>query len=89
MIPEVLSEVQLSDIPFGDARLIADKCGLEIAVSLILHCSGINLYIAKKSFHPFIVRYVHENKNRFSPKELASRLDASETYIRGILKQKH
>ncbi|MBI5646668.1 MAG: hypothetical protein HY962_07025 [Ignavibacteriae bacterium] len=85
--PDILRNVRIEDLPDGDVRRIAERCGLEVALSLVEGYSGLTIYIPRNTLHGFVRRYVRENHRRLSPKELALALNVTVSHVYSILRE--
>jgi len=82
--PTILEQITLDDLA-GDLRLIAEQTTIEIALEVHSKCSGLKLYIPQSALDPFKRRFIAENRRRYSPKQLASMLAVSETYVYDVI----
>jgi len=83
---EILAAVTLDDLQ-GDLRMIAEACGIEVALELHAKCSSLKLYIPANALDEFKRRFIRENRKKHSPKHLAQMLAVSETYVYNILSE--
>ena len=79
-------QVGIEDMPNEDMRLVAELCGLEVAVALLRNMSGISIYIPKPGANlRFIRRFVKRFYNGHNAKLLAVELDVSERFIYDVI----
>ena len=83
--PDILKDLKLTDIPYGNLRQIAEEISIEVAAQIWYSFSGLTLYIPMGSMLDFFKRYIHENHTKYSPKELARRLGKSEQFVYEVL----
>lgn len=83
---ELKNEIKIEDLPNKDMRLVAESCGVEVALSLLKHMSGVSLYIPKKDIKAALDRYIRDNYTGKNAKELALRFGKSERYIYQVVK---
>jgi Mor family transcriptional regulator len=75
------------DLPEGDLRLVAELCGVDVAVSLAEHMGGVQLYVPSaaglisRKKHEYIVRHFDGS----NCKELAVATGYSERWVYEIL----
>ncbi len=79
-------EINIEDMPNNDMKLVAESCGIEVAVMLLQYLSGIQLNIPKFGFKKIIDRYILENYDGHNAQDLAMKLDVSQRYVYKILK---
>lgn len=69
----------------NDLKMIADLCGMEIVIQLMRNYAGLQFYIPKiSSFKSVYIRIIQSEGLNASNKDLASKLDVSEEFIRKI-----
>lgn len=85
MRDDILQLVTIEDIKHPDLRMVAELCGLSVALSLFQNCAGVDILIAKNSLREFQEKYIIANNNKFRAKELAIMLDMSERSVSQIL----
>lgn len=81
-------EVTIEDIPDGNMRLVADLCGLDVAVSLMKNLKGLTIAVPSNGFSEIekkIILQEYQGDTK-SLKQLALRLDLNEQTIRAILR---
>lgn len=80
--------VTIDDIPEGNMRLVADLCGLDVAVSLMQNLKGLTIAVPSNGFSEIekkiILQEYHGNTSEL--KQLALRLGLNEQTIRAILR---
>ncbi len=82
---ELLQHMTPEDLPTGYAQDIARLIGVEAFVTLFEAFKSEGIYIPRKSLNPFKRRMAAQLRNRYSPKELARKLDMSEREIYRVL----
>jgi hypothetical protein len=81
--------------PMGDKagnnhlRLIADKCGLDVAKRLARHFPGYKFYIPINGLSIAYRRYIERAFNGTNTQELALQCKVSERHIRKIISEKY
>lgn len=77
------AEIQIADMPSDDMRLVAEVCGLDVAVRLMQGMGGMSVYVPKNSFALVVERYLRKQK---SPdfKAVALAAGVSERSVRAI-----
>ena len=81
---EWIEEIEIEDLAEGDSRLVLEYCGEEILKRLLVHFSGMNIYISKRLLIEAKKRFIKRHRD-ISPKRLALLLDTSEGFIRKVL----
>ncbi len=81
--------VTIKDIPDGTMRLVADLCGLDVAVSLMQNMKGLTIAVPSNGFEKIEKKIILQNykNDTASLKRLALRLDLNEQTVRGILRR--
>ena len=81
-IEELLPFIEPEDFA-GDETLslICEALGVEIAAKLSVLLGGIPIYVRKSALTQFKRRIIRENRKRYSPRELALKLDVSESFV--------
>jgi len=81
--------------PMGDGlsnehiRLVADKCGLDIAKRLARNFPGYKFYIPLNGLSIAVKRYIERSFNGTNTQELALQCGITERYVRKIISEKH
>ncbi|HDH51240.1 MAG TPA: hypothetical protein ENH31_00450 [Nitrospirae bacterium] len=81
MDKEILNELTIEDMPNQDMRLVAEACGIEIAVKLLQELGGIGINIPKFGFKKLVQQYVCDHYDGSNAKELALKLGITERHI--------
>jgi len=86
MIRDWLKNLTIADMPNDDMKLVAEQCGMEVAIILLEKLNGIIIYIPKIAADKrFIKKYVNENYDGRNAKNLAVEIGVSEQYIYKLL----
>lgn len=85
MRDDILQQVKMEDIKHPDLRMVAELCGLSVALALFQKCAGVDILIAKNSLREFQEKYIIDNNNKYRAKELAIMLDMSERSVSQII----
>jgi Mor family transcriptional regulator len=83
-----LQNITVDDMPNADMRMVAELCGVEVAIELMRHLGGINIYIPRTAEKEFLKKYVVERYNGHNAKELAIDLGISVRKVFNILNEK-
>lgn len=83
--------VTIDDIPDGNMRLVADLCGLDVAVSLMKNLKGLTIAVPSNGFDKVERQIIYDFYNGTTErlKQLALRLDMNEQTVRNILRKKN
>ena len=81
-------EIRIEDLPNKDLQIVAELCGLDVALSLIENLDGVNIYIPKFSFRRMIKCYVQRHYNGHNAKQLALELGITDRMVYKLLKEK-
>ncbi|HRP02860.1 MAG TPA: hypothetical protein PLE30_09460 [Candidatus Kapabacteria bacterium] len=69
----------------NDLKMLSELCGIDCVRLLMKNYSGLQFYIPKiSSFRSVFIRIIQNESSSISNKDLASRLDVSEEFIRKI-----
>lgn len=81
-------EVTMNDIPEG-MKLVADLCGLNIAVLLLQNLKGLTFSVPSNGFEQIEKKIILQEFDGTTAtlKKLALQLDLNEKTVRGILKK--
>ena len=81
-------KVTANDIPDGIMRLVADLCGLDVAVSLMQNMKGITIAVPSNGFEKIEKKIILQEYtgNTADLKKLALKLDLNEQTLRRILR---
>jgi Mor family transcriptional regulator len=82
-----LKDITIDDMPNEDMRLVAETCGLSVAVKLLRTCGGAKLYVPKLSSKRLIDRKIVEEFNGGNVRRLRSRYGVSKRYIYNVLRK--
>lgn len=80
--------ITIEDIPEGAMRLVADLCGLDVAVSLMQNMKGLTISVPSNGFEKIEKKIILDEYDGTTEtlKKLALNLDLNEKTVRGILK---
>lgn len=80
--------ITINDIPEGAMRLVADLCGLDVAVSLMQNMKGLTISVPSNGFEKIEKKIILDEYDGTTEtlKKLALNLDLNEKTVRGILK---
>lgn len=80
--------ITIKDIPEGAMRLVADLCGLDVAISLMQNMKGLTISVPSNGFEKIEKKIILDeyDGNTETLKKLALNLDLNEKTVRGILK---
>ncbi len=83
-----LSEISSDDMPNDVMREVYDFCGVEVAVSLLLHMRGNQILVPTKGLKLLERKIINKfyDGTASSIRTIARKLKISEVYIRHILK---
>lgn len=85
MHPEILKTITLADITHQDMRLVAETCGIDVALALYSNLTGVTISIPRNALREFQERFIRENKHQFRAKELAVMLNLSERFVEQLV----
>ena len=80
-------DITIDDMPNEDMRLVAETCGLPVAVRLMKACGGAELYIPRFGFKRLIDRKIVEEFNGCNASRLCSRYKVSKRYVYNIIRE--
>ena len=83
---EFIEKMTIDDLPGGDIRIVAERCGLDVALKLLWECDGMQLYISKTAKSQIVRKYICDNYDGKNSKQLAVETGYSEPHIYNILK---
>lgn len=80
--------LQADDMPTDDLRLIAERCGVDVAIKLMEHLPGIQLYISSHAKKQLLDGYIKRNFDgtRQKANQLALECHVSVAHIYNVLK---
>ena len=84
---QFLSDISIEDMPNGDLKMVAEICGMDVAVKLLKELGGINIYIPQNGLRAVMRRYVKKQFNGRNAKDLANELGISLTSVYRLLKE--
>ena len=81
-------DIKTEDMPTEDLKLIAERCGLDVAIKLIEHLPGIQLYISSSAVQKMQEGYIRKtyDGSRQSANRLALECAVSVNHIYNVLK---
>lgn len=65
----------------GDIGLVAEQCGLDVAVRLATHMGGTQLWLPKYAFKRAAIRYVRAHYDGTNAKVLALAIGTTERFV--------
>ena len=78
---EWIDVVTIEDMPNSDMRLVAESCGIDMAVKLLEELPGIGIFIPKFGMKKLVDKYISSKHNGSNAKEIAIRCGVSERYV--------
>lgn len=84
---EFFEKMTVDDLPGGDIRIVAERCGLDVALKLLWECDGLQLYIPKNAKSQIIKKYIYSSYDGKNSKQLAAETGYSEPHIYYLLKK--
>lgn len=85
MRDDILQLVTIEDIKHPDLLLVAETCGLSVALSLYKNLMGVGISIPKNALREFQESFIIENENRYRAKDLAIMLNMHERSVSQVL----
>lgn len=85
MRQEILETLTIQDIKHQDLRMVAELCGLDVAIKLYQRMAGITISIPRNALREFQEKYILENRNTVRAKELALMLNLTERTVEQII----
>ncbi len=82
---EFLQDLTIEDLPGKDMKMVAEYCGIDIAVKLIEEMPSMAIYIPKSSVNQLAKDYIRKNYNGSNVKKLAAKTGYSEKQVYRIL----
>jgi Mor family transcriptional regulator len=82
-----LKDITIDDMPNEDMRLVAETCGLTVAVKLLKACRGEKLGVPRFGFKRLIDRKIVEEFDGCNVRRLSSRYGVSKRYIYNVLRK--
>ena len=81
-------KITIDDIPEGTMRLVAELCGLSVAVSLMKHLKGITIAVPSNGFNRLEKRIILNEVQGSADKlkKVALNLEINEQTVREILR---
>jgi len=76
--------IDFEDLLEEDALWIYEECGEEVLLPLLGAFAGKKVNLKSGTLEALKRRYIREQGDRLTPKELARRLDVSESLIRDV-----
>jgi len=69
----------------GDIGLVAEQCGLDVAVRLILHMGGTKLCVPKYALKRAAIRFIRANHDGSNTKLLALATGMTERFVQDVV----
>lgn len=85
MNKDILNTITIEDIKHPDMRLVAEQCGLDVAIKLYENMSGISISIPRNALREFQEKYILQHKSIYRTKELALMLNLTERTVEQII----
>lgn len=82
-LPEWLKEIPIDDLinDNADMQIIAESCGKEVLLSLMVNLSSMGFYISTRPLTEAKKRYIRKHYGPMTAKELARLLDVSDRFV--------
>lgn len=77
-------QIEFKDLLDVDARVIYDRCGEEALLAVLDAFAGKEIHLREDVLENMKRRYIHEQGQSHTAKELARRLDVSEDFVREV-----
>ena len=85
-INDMLKNVTTQDMPSEDMRLVAETCGINVAIKLMKGMGGTAIYIPKHPYFKLVEKIIKEFDN-INYKEVALAFGVTERHVRNIWRQ--
>lgn len=82
-----LEDITLKDIKNNDLKMVAECCGLDVAVSLIENMRGMGIYIPKNADMELKKRYVRQHYDGHNVNEMVRDLDVSREFVFSVMRE--
>ena len=79
MLRPLTAKLKAQDMPTEDLRLIAEMCGVEAAITLILTYSGMSIYVPKRAARALKIVYLRKAYTGANLRPLCRELDISQS----------
>jgi Mor family transcriptional regulator len=89
MLEELMSAITEADLPNEDMRLIAERCGLDVAVKILQELPGVAFFVPKNGFQKVLTAYIRHSYNGTNAKVLALATGMTERYVYEVVRQGH
>ncbi|MBO7126645.1 hypothetical protein J6W78_03785 [bacterium] len=84
----VNENMTVDDMPTKDMKLIAESCGIDVAIRLMSKLrGGLHIYTPNCWQKKIVKKYILANPHK-SAKEIANDVEMSETFVNKILNEK-
>ncbi len=84
----VNENMTVDDMPTKDMKLIAESCGIDVAIRLMSKLrGGLHIYTPNFWQKKIVKKYILANPHK-SAKEIANEVEMSETFVNKILNEK-
>ena len=83
---DIIKDIRIEDMPSDDMRLVAESCGLDVALKLMSRIGGTSIYIPKNPFALLISRILRQGKD-VDYKKIAVATGMTERYVRNIARR--
>lgn len=81
----VSKNATIEDMPNDDMTLVAQECGMEVAIKLLKNCKGMVLNVPKFGFKNLIDRYIKENYKPGLANRIALKCGCSQRYVYEVM----
>jgi Mor family transcriptional regulator len=82
-----LKDITIDDMPNEAIRLVAETCGLPLAVELLRTCGGARLEVPRFGFKKLIDRKIVKEFDGGNTRRLSSKFGVSKSYVYNILRK--
>lgn len=81
MKQEWIEQLTPEDMPNRDMKMVAELCGVPVAINLIEQLQGVNVYVPKGGDMRMIRKLILKHYNGHNAKELALELKVTEAFV--------
>lgn len=79
--------ITIEDMPNEDLLFVAKKCGVDVAIKLMLHLQGLSINVPRNSLRKVRARYIREHYNGKNIRQLAVDCQVSIRQVYGVLQK--
>ena len=84
-----IDTITIDDLPNEEMKIIAQECGIDVALKLMMKCSGLYFNIPVNGFNSLKAKYILKNFDGQNSRRLALQLEVSLGFVLKVIRDSY